>query len=161
MIDVRQVLAMTTDMQQVTDSMSSITIDPSMIPPNSGEFVSRKPTVAVVVPSELGQPRHPRPQEALYLGRDLAGVDATGGGGGLVFRCDDTPTAVGPPHTLHAAANFSLRPPIDAFRPAVPTRVSHVRTATEPAPNVADDVDQFGCVDLQDLRDMFIGDEYQ
>jgi len=71
------------DMQSLTDSLSSITLDSPTIT-SSGEFITRKPTAAVLVPSSC-EPHHPQTES--YTRQDIGGVDAISDS---LFRCYDT-----------------------------------------------------------------------
>ena len=148
---VLQASATAFDVHQLTDSMSSITIDPSTL--SSGEFIAthsqKKPSVAVLMPAE-DHPRRPLPEPCVQ--HDMGGLDAATH---VVFRHDDavmSQTSVTRAST--PGANFSQ--PI-SFQPAT----SHLQSTMQSALNADHSVDQFGCLDLQDLQDMLIGDDFQ
>ena len=156
MID-RQVPAAAVDVHQLTDSMSSITIDPSTL--SSGELTSthhsqKKSSLAFL---DDQQQRHRLPGSYDHRQSDLGGVDdATTGH--VVFRHhDDTVMSRTTPATHASASGVNFSQPI-TFQPG-PTAAAYLQTAAES--ELSDNVDQFGCLGLQDLQDMLIGDEFQ
>jgi len=158
---VLQVSATAFDMRQLTESMSSITIDPSFL--NDSEFVAahsqKKPTTAFHVPAQ-DQPRYPLPGS--YIQPDLGGLDATGD---MTFHCDDSVISQIPMHQASALQNRNFSQPTELFiapcsQPiSCQPPISHLQTTVELAPNVDDNIDQFGSFDLQDM--MLISDELQ
>jgi len=143
------------DVHQLTDSMSSITIDPSTL--SSGELTSthhsqKKSSPAFHAPVD-DQQRHRLPGYYDHRQRDLGGVDdATTGH--VVFRHDDAVMSRTTPATHASASGVNFSQPI-TFQPG-PTAAAYLQTPPESELN--DNVDQFGCLGLQD---MLIGDEFQ
>jgi len=133
--------ALSFDVQQLADSMSSITFDQTTL--NSGDCITtansqRPPALSVFDPAaNPGQHNLGGPDDT---GQTIFGEDAA---------LSQTPMTLASP----LGVNFSLSV---TFQPS-PASSSYVETTAELAPSGDDMVDRFGVVDLQD---MIISDDF-